>query len=158
MCGLTDIVPSIAAVAAVAIYFWQARIAAHASKGQSIVALITMLQSEPVRVARGRVRIGKTPEQVKKWNTEAREDATLLCNAYDLAAILIKEGIVQEAIVVENWGPSIVDCYERVAALIAEVRAGTSGPDHWKNFEWLYKQAIKAGSAKLVSRDAEANG
>jgi hypothetical protein len=130
------VVGAAAGVSALGIYLWQAVVAASARSAQGIVAAMGVLNSTEAQAARHRARGGKTPEEVKHWNQDERDLATLVCNTYDFAGILVQRKVVPENVVLDDWGPSIEHQWEKFTALIAERRASGSGETHWKNFEY----------------------
>jgi hypothetical protein len=132
-----------AGVVAVVVYVLQTLVARSARSAQGIVAAIGVLNSTEAQAARHRARSGKTAAEVQHWNQEQRDWATLVCNTYDLAGILVARKVVPEEVVLDDWGPSIEHQWEKFTALIEERRASGSGETHWKNFEHLYNRALQ---------------
>ena len=141
----------IAIIATFGVYYFQLRtmqkqLAASkdASVAQNILALINFLQTEDVRASRTVVRKDLRSIPMDKWNKQQVEDASRVCATYDVAAILIREGLVPAKPFVENWGPSIRECFVTLRPFISSMQSSqNSGPEYWNDFEWLYEQVVK---------------
>lgn len=119
-----------------------------ADLNQNTLALMQFLQAPELARARGvLIELSKTQKPLKHWSEDERESAERACAAYDLAGILIREGLVPESIIVKNWGNSIQKCHAAAAELLAELRA-SRGDEYWDDFDWLTDRA------RLVWRSA----
>jgi hypothetical protein len=119
----------------------------NASVAQNILAVVNFLQAEDVRAARGIVR-RDLKNKAMPWDSHEVDAASRVCSTYDVAAILLREKLVPLEPFVENWGPSIVDCYRVLLPFIQEMQdSKNSGPNYWNDFQWLYEQ-VSAQNAR----------
>ena len=134
---------SVAMVATFLVYFFQLRAMRSASSAQSILSLVTFLQAADVRAARGVVRKDLFNKPIKDWSEDEVFHASLVCSSYDVAAILMKKGLVEADTFIDNWGPSIKHCFEILKEYIQDMqKPENSGPHYWNDFCWLYEQVI----------------
>lgn len=133
----------VAMIATFIVYHKQLRAMRDAARGQNILALINFLQAADVRSARELVRTALRNKGEGDWSERERRAAYLVCATYDVAGILVfQEKIVPGAVLVENWGQSIVDSFEILQSFVLEIRKQEiSGPRHWRHFEKLYDSA-----------------
>jgi hypothetical protein len=111
-----------------------------ATTAQSILALINFLQDDKVRAARATVIKSLSRKKMEDWSEEEKNAASRVCSTYDIAAVLIKMGLVPSKPFVENWGPSIKKCYKILEPFISEMqKPQNAGPDYWNDFGDLYK-------------------
>ncbi|MFZ0034317.1 MAG: hypothetical protein WAK60_04945 [Sedimentisphaerales bacterium] len=111
-----------------------------ATTAQSILALMNFLQDDKVRAARATVIKSLSRKKMEDWSEEEKNAASKVCSTYDIAAILIKMGLVPSKPFVENWGPSIKKCYKVLEPFISEMqKPENAGPDYWNDFGDLYK-------------------
>jgi hypothetical protein len=123
----------------------QLETARSASTAQHVLALATFLQAEHVRDAREQVRVRLGSKAFLDWDHDDRRHASRVCSTYDVAAIVIRMGLVPAEPFVHNWGPSIIACYKIAKPLIDELqREENSGKTYWDDLDWLYKQAVLA--------------
>ena len=115
--------------------------AQEASRTQNLIALIEYLQTPELREARS-ILFLLEGVPLADWTHEQRLAAERVCSAYDVVAILIRDGGVPHAreIIAENWGYSIRRCREVASELITETRK-SRGQNYWDDFEWLARQA-----------------
>ena len=133
----------LAMIATFIVYALQLKAMRKSSQGQNILSLVNYLQAQDVREARRVVRT-TLKEKVSKsepWNDSEERAASLVCSTYDVAAILIRSGVVPSKPFMENWGPSILDCYEILRSYIKNMQLPEkSGPEYWDDFDWFYQQ------------------
>src|SRR5438552_12042568 len=111
-----------------------------ASRAQNILSVINFLQSEDVRSARTIVRRDLRGKPMAEWDNLEQQAASRVCSTYDIAGILLREGLVPLAPFLDNWGPSIRDCYVVLLPYIRKMQLPEhSGPSYWNDFGWLYK-------------------
>lgn len=127
----------------------QARIMKRSVENEALLWLIKELQEQRVIDARRHVIQvlwnGRWP--IDKWLEEDRKNASLVCSTYDVAAIIIRGGIISvktAAIFVANWGPSLRKCYAACKPFMEEMRK-EAGPKYWDDFAWLDDQARLLG-------------
>jgi hypothetical protein len=112
-----------------------------ASSAQNILALTNFLQAPEVRTAREVVRVNLAEKPYDNWTQDERREAARVCSTYDVAAIIIRMGLVPREPFVENWGPSIRHCFEVTKPFLEEMqRPENSGPTYWDDFGWLYEE------------------
>lgn len=119
----------------------QLEAARQASAGHNMLSLIPFLQTPSLRDARG-VLIKLKGKSFSVWTSSEREDAERVCAAYDVAGILIRNGIVPKQLIIDNWGDSIEKCHDAAKEYLASARAAR-GADYWDDFEWLAAEAAK---------------
>lgn len=156
---IVQAVTGVAISATFAIYYFQLRTMQEqlastrdASVAQNILAVVNFLQAEDVRAARTVVRQDLRSIPMPEWSTKQREAASRVCAAYDVAAVLLREGLVPLRPFTDNWGPSIKDCYHILLPFIESMQSPqNSGSRYWNDFGWLYEQVVKAhaGEAKF---------
>ena len=141
-----------AIVATFGVYYFQLRTmqkqlasSRDASVAQNILAVVSFLQAEDVRAARTIVRQDLRSLPMQEWNGKQCEAASRVCATYDVAAVLLREGLVPLGPFADNWGPSIRDCYRILLPYIASMQSPqNSGPRYWNDFAWLHEQVLKA--------------
>ena len=145
--------PSSHIVATFGVYYFQLRTmqkqlasSRDASVAQNILAVVSFLQAEDVRAARTIVRQDLRSLPMQEWSGEQCEAASRVCATYDVAAVLLREGLVPLQPFADNWGPSIRDCYRILWPYIRSMQSQDSGPRYWNDFGWLYEQVLKAHS------------
>ncbi len=113
----------------------------NASRAQNLLSLVQFLQAPDVRAARKMVRVELPKVPFEQWDKERDWSfASTVCSSYDVAGIVLREGLVTTHPIVENWGSSIRDCYHTCEPFIKEMRR-TSGENYWDDFEWLCDEA-----------------
>lgn len=116
-----------------------------ASAAQNMLAVVAFLQAEDVRAARSIVRQDLRGVPMEGWTSLQRQAASRVCATYDVAAVLLREGLVPVRLFADHWGPSIKDCYFILRPFIESMQSpANSGPRYWNDFGWLYKQVLKA--------------
>lgn len=121
----------------------QVKVAQQTNEAQNLIALINHLQREDVREARRIVLESLVEKSYQTWSDDDTNHASLVCASYDVAGILVRNGLVSQEIVVENYGRSIKECFKICRPLIEDYRGETSSAlktQYWNDFEWLYKK------------------
>jgi hypothetical protein len=121
------------------IYYLQLRAMKNTSKAQNILSLISFLNSKENHDARKHILSNLALKEFNMWDENDRSEASQVCASYDTAGLLIHNGIVEKAIIIENWGPSILKCHDILAPFIKELRSNM-GPRYWDDFDWLDQQ------------------
>jgi hypothetical protein len=115
----------------------------NAAVGQNILNLASFLQTQDVRSARDLTRNDLRSKDWHQWSDSERRAASMVCATYDLAAVVMRFGLVPPEPFIRNWGPSIRDCYGILRPFIKEMqKLENSGPEYWDDFDWLYEQAV----------------
>ncbi|MCI0579166.1 MAG: hypothetical protein L0332_07005 [Chloroflexi bacterium] len=124
------------------VYWRQLRTMQKASDAENFLALINFVQASEVREARFQVRRHISKLQRDQWSANDEEAASLVASTFDIAGMLIRHGLVPPKPFLDNWGPTIVACYEVLGGYIQELRQpDKSGPNYWKDYDWPYEQA-----------------
>lgn len=130
---------TIAMVLTFIVYYFQLKAMQKASLSQNVLTLIDFLQKPGLPEARKELIEVSGEKHPDSWDKDERTRAERVCATYDIAGILIQQGIVPKEIIVDNWGDSIKKCYNAASKLIKEVRE-ERGVDYWDDFEWLAEQ------------------
>ena len=135
------------------VYFFQLRTMKKSTRGQNSISIINYLQDESVRKAREIVLETLRKKPISDWTIEEKKAASKVCNTYDLVSILIfQQKLVPPRIIIDNWGPSIVRCFETLKEHIIEMQTNDRmGPQYWNDFEKLYNAAKKTGKFNDLS-------
>lgn len=140
----------VVATATVAVYYRQLRVMGRqltsmqdSSRSECGLGLIAFLQSSEVRKARSLVRGVLSQKPLQEWTQKDREAASIVVSNYDVAAALLRSGLLPLDLVTNNWGSSIIHCYTVLHPYIEEQRSLPDGHEkYWSNFEWLRKQCF----------------
>lgn len=112
-----------------------------ASRAQSVMAIVSFLQSNDVRASRECVRSVLSTKHHSQWSEEEKRHAAAVCANYDVAASLLKARLAPVDLIVANWGPSIVHCHQVLSPYVSELRLRPGAhPAYWSNFDWLRAQ------------------
>ena len=86
----------LAMIATFIVYALQLRAMRKSSEGQNFLSLVDYLQAQDVREARRVVRttLKEKVSRSEPWNDSEERAASLVCSTYDVAAILIRSGVV----------------------------------------------------------------
>ena len=152
---VVQVVATCVIAATLVVYFLQLRTmrrqletSKEAATASNILGVVNFLQDEQVRKAREVVRKRLRSKTYNDWDEEEKREAARVCSTYDVAAILIRSKLVPMKLFVENWGPSIEDCYDILKPYIEEMqRPEHSGPAYLDDFGWLYNE-VKSHKAK----------
>lgn len=120
-----------------------------ASIGKNTIDLINMLQAQHVRVARTYV-IQKISTPFPFGDFQAEEAAATVVAAYDIAAILIREKHVDRRVFVDDFGPSVIKCYDALEEFIKK-RQEQAGPRYWNDIGELARECKKLHSAQGIN-------
>jgi len=124
--------------------------ARHSATGQNLLALANFLQAEDVREARRVVIQALKGRGFIEWTLEEKQAAAKVCSSYGTAGVVIETGLVPAEPIIENWGPSIRNCYEVLQEFIRDMqRRDKNGPAYWAVFDRLYARAV-AGPKEIV--------
>jgi hypothetical protein len=127
-------------IATVCVYYFQLKAMQATIAAQNLSGLIQYLQAVDVRHARHFVLTVLRKRQYALWDDENKELAGTTCAAYGTAGVLIQLGRVESTVILDNWGPSIIEVCDCCHDYINERRA-QSGEKYWKALLWLYEQA-----------------
>ena len=124
------------------VYYRQLHTMQNASTAQNFLSLINYLQAKEVQEARRLVRKHLVGKPHTTWTPDEERAAAITCSSYDVAAILIRQGLIPAAPFLENWGPSVKHCYEVLGDYLREMQKN-SGPHYWNDFVWLNSEVAK---------------
>lgn len=127
---------------------------AKAASVQAFAAISKLLDDEAARIAR--CKLITNTKDFCCWCDEEKDNAELVCSRYGSVAIMVKYDYISKKIIIEEWGCSIIQCYDCAKPMIDEYRKPENENDYRdKNyradFEWLYKEACKN---KTLSHDS----
>jgi hypothetical protein len=130
----------IAIISTFIVYYCQLMAMRNASKGQNTISIINILQDSEVRKARKIVIKDLSTKEYATWTDEEKDSASIVCSNYDILSILIaKQGFVENKLFLDNWGPSIIKCYNILKCHIEEMqKPQNSGSNYWNDFKLLY--------------------
>jgi hypothetical protein len=118
--------------------------AKQASSGQNLLSLANFLQAEDVREARRIVFEALKGRHFSNWTPDERRAAAKVCSSYGTAGIVLEMGVVPQTPIIDNWGPSIRNCYPILAEFIGDLqRPEVNGPGYWAVFDRLYALAAE---------------
>lgn len=127
-------------------------VARETSRHENLVTLINLLQTPDAMHARlTTIKLGRAGRSHDQWTDDEVVSVERVCNAFNLTAILIRHQVVPESPILDQWGDSILKCWEAVEGFVAYVRP-VRGHDHWTSFEWLAGRA-RAQRAAAVPAD-----
>lgn len=127
------------------------------SRAANYMTLTQYLQHPETRLARGLIlnhadeearaanvaRPNRARTTSAKWGEVSAQDddaehaAAVVASSYDIAARAIQMGYVHKEPFVDDYGPSILKCWEYLEPFVAERRAMIGRPRYWDNFEKL---------------------
>ena len=118
--------------------------------GQNTLAMIQLLQNPEVRRARTTVLASLRTKPMDDWSEEDRREASLVCATYDVLSVLLYQcDIAPDDPFVENWGPSIRNCFEVLKPFIEMMQLPENGgASYWNDFERLYWRVKKKQSVQ----------
>jgi hypothetical protein len=141
-----EIVSTLVLIITVGVMIWQNFISRAATQSANTMELINFLQEDDTRQARKTVITtlkGKPLEYILE-SPEKHRAASKVCSTYDVAGILLGEKFARTEIFLDNWGPSISDCYEILSEFIMFMQdENRMGKKYWDDFQWLYNQVVK---------------
>lgn len=124
----------------------QVEVARSASVAENTLSVINYLQSPDIQAARRTVLQKLEPENYSSWGkiAEYHRAASEVIASYDMAAIIMRLGIVHDEVFLNNWGPSIEGCFKKCKPLMDDLRRPEKrGPAYWANFIWLHDQIVQ---------------
>jgi len=130
----------VAIISTFVVYYCQLMAMRNASKGQNTISIINILQDSEVRKARKIVIKELALKEYVTWTDDEKDSASIVCSNYDMLSILIsKKGFVENKIFIDNWGPSIIKCYNILKPHIDEMqKPQNSGANYWNDIKLLY--------------------
>jgi len=111
-------------------------------KGQNFISIINYLQDDRIREARRYVINKLYKKDYINWNEKDNKMASIVCSSYDTLAILVYINLIPKNIIIENYGPSIINCYNILKPFIIDMqKPENSGSQYWNDIIELYNEA-----------------
>jgi hypothetical protein len=73
------------------------------------------------------------------------EAAEEVAQAFNTTGVLVHISLVDEGVVLENWGAQVVQCWKAIRPLTLSRREREKNKGLWGRFEWLYNRALATG-------------
>ena len=119
-----------------------------------ILTLLSMMETEDIRMARVLVHTQLAKKPITDWTEEEIRAASKVCSIYASGGTLLKSGLVPREPIIESWGGSLRMTYEILEPFIRDMqRSEKIGAEYWIDFEWVYQQTLEA-EAKKKTRPA----
>jgi len=136
--GIIGGIATVVAAVGVLLVARQLREMQKATRAQSYLAAVSILQTDKLRASRKRVfKLRATPLPWLEEDVEAGED---VCQAYDVVSQMVRYKLLDEDMVVDHWGPSLRDLWTIVSPLVHNLRTQHGDPQKWDDMEWLAKR------------------
>jgi hypothetical protein len=114
-----------------------------------ILSLLSMMETEDIRMARVLVHTHLSKKPFTTWTEEEIRAASKICTSYANAGTVLKSGLVPQGPIIESWGFSLRLTYEILEPFIRDMRQSEKiGSEYWKDFDWAYQQALAAEANK----------
>ena len=125
----------------------QVQVAQSSTRVQSILTLADYLQRPDIRDSRRVVLTQLVSIPASEWTEEQRTVASGVAASYDLVGTLLRANAVDDTLILQSYGASIIRCHEVCAPMIDGFRKGMPAAlakSYWDDFDWL------AGEARTV--------
>jgi hypothetical protein len=120
-----------------------------------ILSLLSMMETEDIRLARLVVHSYLPRKPFNTWTEEEIRAASKICAAYANAGTILKSGLVPPDPIIESWGFSLRATYEILEPFIRDMQQpGKVGRAYWGDLDWLYQQAVEAETRKQAREAA----
>ncbi|GEM_PF-5949659 len=120
--------------------------AKRASNAEYFFRAIDQMQNENTRNARRRVFElyfdVENPTPLSEWSLEDRSTGEIVCQTYDTVGMMVRNGFVEEEIILSSWCSSIVKSWKSTKEIVID-RRKIEGEEFWTNFQWLYERTVK---------------
>lgn len=115
-----------------------------ASNAEYFFRAVDRMQDESIREARRRIfELAIDHRQpADSWHSKDVLSAEKVCQTYDLVGMMIKNGFVEESMILSSWHTSIIKSWQCTMQIV-ESRRLIDGDEFWGNYEWLYNKAKK---------------
>jgi hypothetical protein len=122
-----------------------------ASIGKNTIDLINMLQAQHIREARTYViQLLEAGKPFPFGDANAEKAAATVVASYDITAILIREGYVESRVFMDDFGPSVIKCCDRLQDFIAR-RQSEAGKRYWNDIGDLLGECRKIHSQQGIN-------
>ena len=118
----------------------QLEVAKQSTLAQNTLAVAQFLSQPEIRASRRHMFRNLAGKKLSDWSDEDRIEAERVCSSYDVTGLLVRAGIADRDIIIENWGASLRRLYLVALPLIGEMRKLSGDLNYWDDFEWLAKQ------------------
>jgi hypothetical protein len=112
-----------------------------ANIGQSYATLLSHVQNEEIREARGIVfKLEK--KSLDEWEDEELRAAAKVCHTYDAVGQMVRHKLLPKDMIISSWGPSLRNSWLILRPLMHKYRKDYDAEEIWDDYEWLAKQAF----------------
>jgi hypothetical protein len=139
--ALATAITGVAVFLTLLLLIWQINEMRRATLAQAYATVLTLLQQEDMRKARGTVIRELSGKAYSSWTDNDKSTADKVLASYDHAATMAKHGMLPKRVLVETWMYSINLSWQALTPYVAEHRVRR--PQIWKNFEWLASEVRK---------------
>jgi hypothetical protein len=101
-----------------------------------------ILQAQDIRDARKHIFTVLKFKTYKKWNEKDKAEAEKVCQSYDSVGQMVREKMLPEKYIVDNWLVGLKDSWDVLKPLVLEYRTERDYPKNWDDYEYLAKKAI----------------
>jgi Domain of unknown function (DUF4760) len=140
---IATIVASIAQTIALVFVVIQIKEMKEANFSSAFKTVYDVLQSDQIRNARNKVMEELRNKPFEEWDKNDKWSASQVCQSYDIAGIMIRNGLLPEKLVADSWGDSLRNCYPILKPYLDQIRFERNAGEYWDDFEWLCLQAPK---------------
>jgi hypothetical protein len=124
---------------------FQAKELKKSASAEAFSTISRLLDENEVRMAR--CTLITISKKFCSWTQPEKDAAEFVCSRFGSVGIMVRNKLVFEEMIIEEWGYSIIKCYEKAQPMISEYR-NPSGNEYRENnyradFEWLYCEAKK---------------
>ena len=109
----------------------------------SYKAIIDILQEKEVREARKALFKMKGSKLCGNCTPTEEDNIEMVCQTYDSVGQLVRNEFIPKKFVIDNWGHSILYCWEISIPHINKLRTESKSNKIWDDFEWLYYETKK---------------
>jgi len=131
----------------------QLREMSKATYASTYIAIMGIMQADPVRESRGRVLRDLRSKSPECWDKTDAEHAERVCQTYDTICRLARYGLYPEHWLMDSSGDSLIKCWDILSPLVMRYRQERTDDAFWDDFQWgaekarLYKTRCQSGGA-----------
>lgn len=124
------------------VMIYQVRLSQQANYATAYKVAYDILQTQEIRDARKHVFEVLKLKAYSKWTNKDKDDAGKVCQSYDAVGQMVRNKMLPEAYIVNNWFVGLRDSWGILKPLVTEYRTDREYPKNWDDFEYLAKKAI----------------
>jgi hypothetical protein len=115
-----------------------------ATYAQTFSTALDHIQPQEIRMSRRRLfHLQKQGLTLDKWTHEDKIEAEKVCQTYDVVGIMVRNGMLPKEIIIENWGHSILGCWNAASGLVEQYRVKGNTPELWDDFQWIANEVAE---------------